>query len=314
MLTFPRERLTISRSRGEVCGRIGHIFYGVGHGDSTHLRLLQSGTGTWRERFAPANALLQTFSSGSVDKRKVADMDTHEKASDLKLYRIGGLAGLTSGVLGIVANALHPRPVPANLGNNEKFLELVSGYELWRIDHLMIVFAVLLGLVAFVALARSMSSTPAAAWARVALAASIATGAVAAVSFSIDGYVLAAAADEWLAASGDARSAVVERFAAIAYIDMAIFSVTIIGLFGATPILFGAALWGSGTYARWIGATALAGGVLGLISGCWIWLVGGFNVGNLLVLFTAASVLFTIWIFAASLRLLSLAKQASPSG
>src|SRR5688500_12476322 len=115
---------------------------------------------------------------------------------DSKLYRIGGLAGLTSGILGIVANALHPRPVPANLGNNEKFLELVSGYELWRIDHLVIVFAVILGLAAFVALARSLSFTPAAAWARIALAASIATGAVAVVSFSIDGSVLAAAADE----------------------------------------------------------------------------------------------------------------------
>lgn len=234
-----------------------------------------------------------------------------ENASDSKLYRIGGIAGLTSGILGIVANALHPRPEPANLGNNEKFLELVSGYELWRIDHLMIIFAVLLGLVAFVAVARSMSSTPAAAWARVALAASIASGAVAMVSFSIDGSVLSAAADEWAAASGDAQLAVLERFAAIAYIDMAVFSVAILGLFGATPIFFGAALWHSGLYARWIGATALIGGALGLMAGSWIWMVGGFNVGNFLILFTAASVLFTIWIFAASLRLLRLAKQDS---
>lgn len=241
-------------------------------------------------------------------------MDTqHDKASDLKLYRIGGLAGLTSGILGIAANALHPRPDPGDLGNKEKLLELVSGNELWRIDHLVIVFAVLIGLLAFVAVARSMSSTPAAAWARLALPISIASGAVAIVSFSIDGSVLSAAADEWLAASGQAQQDVVERFATIAFIDMAIFTVAILGLFGASPLLFGAALWQSSIYPRWIAATALVGGALGVASGSWIWMAGVFTVGNLLILFTASSVLFTVWTLGASFRLLRLAKQMDPA-
>lgn len=230
---------------------------------------------------------------------------------ELDLYRIGGVAGIVAGVLAIVANALHPRLGPGDLGDNEAFLEMVAGSSLWRIDHLAIIVTVLVGLLAFVGLSRSITDFPAASWARVGLASALATGAVAAVSFSIDGMVMAGVADDWANATGEGRAAVLERMATIEYFDIALFALAIIGLFGATQVLYGLALWQSELYPNWVGAVALVAGIVGFLSGAWMWLSGEIGVGNFLILFTLTSGLFAVWLLGASLRLLRLA-QATP--
>lgn len=223
--------------------------------------------------------------------------------SDAHLYRIGGLAGIIGGGLAIVANALHPRLGPDDLGQVPRFLDLIAGYTLWRMDHLLIIISVLLGLIAFVALARSMYAGPGAGWARLALPVALATGAVAAIAFSVDGVVFAGLAEDWAASGGSGRAAILERAETLAYVDHALFSVTVIGLLGLAPLLYGMALRSDGTYAAWIGTVAIIGGVLGLVSGSWMWLSGELNVGNFLILFTLASLAFAVWLLAASLGL-----------
>jgi hypothetical protein len=223
---------------------------------------------------------------------------------ELDLYRIGGISGIAAGSLAVIANALHPRMAPSDLGNTEKLLEMVSGYSLWRIDHLAIVFVVALALIAAVGLTRSITDLPAASWARVALASTVVTSAVAAVSFSMDGFVLAEVAQDWAQASGAEQAAILERARTVQYFDGALFAVTIIGAFGVTQLLTGLALWQSSLYPKWIGATALFSGVVGLVSGSWMWMSGEIGVGNFLVLFTITSVLFAVWLLAASFRLL----------
>ena len=219
---------------------------------------------------------------------------------------------MATAVLAIVANALHPRLGPGDLGDDEAFLEMVAGSAIWRIDHLAIIVSVLLGLVAFVALARSITDLPAASWARVALGSALATGAVAAVSFSIDGFVLAGVAEDWTNATGDGRAAILERMAIIDYIDVALFALATMGLFGATQLLFGIAAWQSALYPNWIGGTAIVAGVTGFLSGAWMWLSGGLGVGNFLILFTITSALLAVWLLGASLRLLRLG-QVQPA-
>jgi hypothetical protein len=165
--------------------------------------------------------------------------------------------------------------------------------------------------VATVALARSVADSRAAGWARVAFAATLVTGAAAALAFSIDGFVLASVAEDWAAARGVRRALMLERAETLQYVDRAFFSVATIGLFGATQILFGLVFWRSGTYPTWIGTVALVGGIAGLVSGVWMWLSGELGVGNFLVFFTITSVLFAVWLFAASLLLWRRGREAS---
>lgn len=229
---------------------------------------------------------------------------TGSTTSELDLYRIGGIAGVTGGVLAVIANALHPRPGPDDLGRTRELLDLVEGYSLWRLDHLAILVSLILGVIAAVALARSLSDPIANPWARLALPATLVTGAVAALSFSIDGFVLAGVADDWAAAGGLRRELILERAETLQYVDLAFFSVATVGLFGLTQVLFGLAFRRSSAYPGWIGLAALAGGGAGLVSGVWMWLSGELGVGNFLVFFTITSVLFAVWVFAASLFLL----------
>jgi hypothetical protein len=235
---------------------------------------------------------------------------TRSALPELDLYRIGGIAGIAGGILGVVANALHPRQSPSDLGDTESFLDMAAGYSLWRLDHLAVIFALALGVVAFVALARSITDLPAAAWARVALALGLVTGGVAAVSFAFDGFVLGGIAEDWASASGSARAQLLERARTLEYVDLGLLSVAVVGVFGVTQTLFGLALYQSVSYPNWIGATALFAGVVGLISGSWMWFSGGLDAGNFLVLFTTSSVLLTVWLLAGSVLLLRRARGA----
>lgn len=224
-------------------------------------------------------------------------------SDDRLFYRIGGLAGIASAAIGLVANALHPRPGPGDVGDLPKFLDLAGDYALWKVDHFAIIVTVVLGLIALVAIARSLFGGPGDAWARFALVFALATGAVAAISFTIDGLVLGAVADEWVAAGPSARDALLERARTVAYFDTAVFAVATLGLFGVTQLLYGLALRQSRVYAAWLATVAFVGAAAGLASGTWMWFSGGFNTGNFLVLFTIASLALAVWSFAASLTL-----------
>jgi hypothetical protein len=234
----------------------------------------------------------------------VEGQKTKSAVPQIDLYRIGGIAGIVAGVVAIVSNALHPRLGPGDLGDQEKFLKMVSDFGLWRLVHLAIIVALIIALVAFVAIARSIIDLPAASWSRVAIAAAIASGGIATVSFAVDGFVLAEVAEDWAAGDSGGRGAVLDRMATIEYFDTALFSATIITLFGATQLFYGIALWTSETYSRLIGGIALAGGAAGLVSGISIAISGEIGTGNFLILFSISSVLLAVWLLAASVALL----------
>ena len=230
-----------------------------------------------------------------------------EVPADLDLYRIGGIAGVAGGILAVVANALHPRPGPGDLGDTRELLGMVERTALWRVDHLAILVALTLGVIAAVALARSMTNP----WSRLALAVTLVAGAVGALSFSIDGFVLAGVAEDWAAARGLRRALMLERAETLQYVDQAFFSVATVGLFGLAQELFGLAFWRSVAYPRWIGGAALAGGAAGLIAGVWMWLSGELGLGNFLIFFSISSVMFAVWVFAGSLQLLRMGGGSS---
>lgn len=224
----------------------------------------------------------------------------------LDLHRIAGVAGVAAGVLGLAANVLHPRL--DDPGDTEALLDTIASYGAWRAVHLAIVASVALGVIALVGVTRSIAALRAAAWARVALPSAIVSGTLMAAAFAVDGFGIANAADEW-ASAGAARAEVLRQAETLAWAEGALLSVALLGLLGVTQVLYAVALWGSGTYPRWTGAAAAAGGAVGLVSGTWMWLSGGLGAGNT-VLFTITAALFTVWVAGASIEMLRGARGA----
>ncbi len=226
-----------------------------------------------------------------------------EVGSTTSFYRLCGLAGLVGGALALVANGLHPRSSPSDLGETEALLDMVAGFGLWRLLHLLIIFALLLVVIALIGLAHSLVEENRSPWARLCLPLGLVSGAVSAASFAMDGFALGGVGAAWKAASGAARADVLLQAEAVYMIDGALFTVAIISMFGATALVYGLALRSSQRYPKWIGMTAIAGGVAGLASGTVQMLAGELNVASFLILFTITSVLFTIWLIGVSLQL-----------
>lgn len=228
-------------------------------------------------------------------------------APEVGLYRITAAAGLAAGALGLVGNALHPRF--SDPGDTVALLDKISTFGAWRLVHLAIVASVALGVVALVGVTRSIAAPAAAGWARVALACGLVGGAVMVAAFAIDGFAFAGIAEQW-AGAGDERAALLRQADTLGYVEGALVGVALLGLLGATQTLYGIALWASTEYPRWTGAAAVAGGVVGLVSGAWAWTSGGLTAGNTM-LFTISAALFAVWVVGASLEMLRMRDDAS---
>ncbi|HVF51976.1 MAG TPA: hypothetical protein VNC78_00035 [Actinomycetota bacterium] len=230
-------------------------------------------------------------------------------------YRLTGAAGLAGGVLAIVANALHPRQSPGKLGDVKDFMSIIDGFALWRLVHLLIITSVLLSMFGLIGIARVLTDEGRSPWANLCLPLGVLMGAVAAVSFAIDGFVMGGAAEQWahshlVEAVGDhfqpravAIHEALQRAETLSLIDGAVFAVAIMGLFGAAQLVYALALLKSDAFPGWTGVVGLVGGLGGLLSGSLMWMTGGFDVFNFLVLFTLTSVLFTAWLIGCSLVL-----------
>ena len=76
------------------------------------------------------------------------------------LFKLGGLAALVGGSLGIILNLLHPRSTD-NVGSTRAHLEMIAGSDLWRLIHVGLGVAVALGLIGIIAIAAMVHSTTA---------------------------------------------------------------------------------------------------------------------------------------------------------
>ncbi len=224
-------------------------------------------------------------------------------SSDARFYRLTGLLGLIGGGLALIANGLHPRQGPNDLGDTEDLLDMVAGFGLWRLDHLLVIFSLLLGMIALIGLAHSLVAEDRSPWARLCLPLGLVAGAVGAAAFAMDGFALGGLGADWKAASGAGKAAVLERAGAVLMVERALFTIAIMSLFGAASLVYGLALRDSQRYPKWIGLTAIAGGVAGLASGTAQWMAGELNIAGFLILFTISSVLFAAWLIGASLEL-----------
>src|SRR2546426_7719237 len=100
------------------------------------------------------------------------------------LTRIGAAAAVLGAVLGLVVNVLHPRV--NDPANTKAFLRQVAESTIWVGDHVGIIFAVLLVTGGLVAVYRSITSGPGAAWARLGFAAALVSAGLGFVTVAVE--------------------------------------------------------------------------------------------------------------------------------
>lgn len=216
------------------------------------------------------------------------------------LLRIGSVAAVLGAVLGVIVNLLHPRY--PEIGQTEPYLRAVAGSRLWVGDHIGILFAVLLLTGGLIALARSITVEPAAAWARLAQAATLVSFPLLGALVATDGPAAKKIAGSWAAAEGADKAMALRAGDVLAQISTGLFVIWVIVFFGVTFVLHGLAVARSGLYPGWLGWLAVLVG----LGSAWVGLVQAYRGPSVLyfnVLFVVFSVAATVWVFVMGLLL-----------
>lgn len=168
-----------------------------------------------------------------------------------RLFLIGSVLAIAGGILALVSNGLHPRILPTP--DPVAYIEAVAAFDLWIADHIGIFLAFVLIVSSLVAIARSITTQPGAAWARLGTATAIAGLALSGVFLATDGIAEKAVATAFAAASEAERPSFLHVTEALTALNFGILGVLIMEYFGVNFILFGLAILGSNDYPRWLG-------------------------------------------------------------
>jgi hypothetical protein len=222
------------------------------------------------------------------------------------LARLGAVATLLGVVLLIVSTLLHP------LNSNPSdapaaFAEYAAdSHYVWI--HLG-QFAGFVGLgTGLVAFAATLEAGRAAAWARVGVAGTVASIAVATALQAVDGVALKATVDRWAGATGEARGLVYEAALAVRQVEIGLASFLSV-LFGLTLLAFSLAIFQSIRYPTWLG-------VIGFLDGWGMLAAGaaqaslGFS-GLAMTLSMLATSTLLVWMILAGILMWRLASQSS---
>lgn len=211
--------------------------------------------------------------------------------SERVLFRFGGAAAILGALGGAIANVLHPRVSDFGEGYPENILTEIAASGSWLTVHVVILFAVFLGTIGLIAVARSI--TGASGMERLAFAAAIGGGTIGSVSVAIDGYAVKSVADTWAAASSADQAAVFFTASAMSDIGWANFMLIVMTLFGAIPAIFGWAILLGGGYPKWLGWVGVVIGLASIVLGV-TGIFGGPSTSFFSV-YLPLSLLFTLW-------------------
>lgn len=214
--------------------------------------------------------------------------------SERSLFRIGAVSAIAGSIFALVVNLLHPRS--ATLENPEAFLRMIGESTIWVGNHVGIVFAVLLVTGGLVAIYRSITGEPGAAWARLGFAGALVSAAILSVLMATDGITIKVLAQAWMNAPAAEQAAAFRVAHALALVDLAIFSIWTIVFFGVTIILYGLAVSTSNVYPRWLGWVAVLAGLGSALIGLRL-AYRGPSVLVINILFPVFSIIITIWVF-----------------
>ena len=217
-------------------------------------------------------------------------------ASERESLRWGAVCAIAGGLLAIIGNVLHPRPEPTQILDPAAYVHEVADAPLWVFAHVDLIVVSILFLLAWVALAHSISTSRAAGLARFALAVALVDTIVHIITLIIDGVVMRNAADAYLTTPVDSQPAALAAFGALFQLLFGLFDGWEL-LWGFTFVLFGLAVVRSGSYPAWLGWIGVVGGVVLSAIGLTDIVIGSTEL-TFLALFPAAAAIVSVWLMA----------------
>ena len=174
--------------------------------------------------------------------------------------------GAISLILGVIAFVVFVSLLPVEpnevFDDHEKTLQkIVDDDALWLSSHVVAMIAVPLIVVGLCALSRSIATQPAHEWSRAALISVLVGMALFFVLIGLNGFGIKGVAEAWADAPEAEKAAALRIFEAIEAVNMGVWGLTLLGLFGVPIVLYGVAVSMSDDYPRWLG---LVGVVFGL--------------------------------------------------
>ncbi len=209
---------------------------------------------------------------------------------DRTLIRIGSVSAIIGAVLFMIANVLHPRS--PDIESTQAQIETVAASDLWLSDHLVLLVSGLLLLGGLIALRKSITSQPGAAWAEFGYASALVSTGVWVVLVGLDGIASKVVHDAYAAAPGAGTLAIAEMMEEI---DIGLFSTFIIVFFGVTLLLYGLGVALSDDFPRWLGWVAVVLAIASLIIG-FVQAYTGLSVLVTSTLFAGFSSFLTLWL------------------
>jgi hypothetical protein len=207
------------------------------------------------------------------------------------LRRIGGIAAVLGGLLGLVGNFIHPQA--EDLTDTMAQIELVAASDIWLVDHLLIMFGVILVLVFIAVLQQEITNPKAAIWGRLAYALQIVATATVVVLIGIDGIASKEIFNQWAISTGTEREILTQIVLIVERVDFGIFITFMIVQYGLVFVTLGLALWQSTIHSNAFGVAALGLGTLGTVMGI-VWSFTGIESGTVLIGFSA--ILALLWL------------------
>ena len=208
--------------------------------------------------------------------------------------RPGAIAAIAGGLLTLAGNVLHPRE-PGQLESAANLFSVVAHSSTWVSVHTLLTFSLVVLLLGFRTLTRSISRERGAPWAGFGL--SVATlGTVFGVALMLtEATAVVAAADRWALASGQEKELALSAGSAVFELSLTFSVGGMLLLFGLTPLLYGIAILVGRDYPAWLGwAGALFGSAS--VAGAIVQLLAGDPAPAFYVLFPVAAIGTTVWI------------------
>ena len=212
------------------------------------------------------------------------------RTDDRTLIRIGAVSAVVGAVLTMVANILHPRS--PNIEITQAQIETVAASDIWITDHLLLLVGVLLLLGGYIALRKSITGQPGAAWAEFGYAGALVSTSVLVVLTGLDGIASKVVHDAYAAAPSAGTLAIAEMMEEI---DIGLFSISIIVFFGVTLLLYGLGVALSDDFPRWLGWVAVVLAIASLITG-FVQAYTGLSVLVTNMLFAGLASFITLWV------------------
>jgi hypothetical protein len=200
------------------------------------------------------------------------------------------VSAIIGALLFIVANVLHPRS--PNIEITQAQIETVAASDIWLTDHLVLLVSGLLLLGGLIALRKSITGQPGAAWAEFGYVSALVSTGVWVVLVGLDGITSKIVHDAYAAAPDAGTLAIAELMEEI---DIGLFSTFIIVFFGVTLLFYGLGVALSDNFPRWLGWVAVVLATASLITG-FVQAYTGLSVLVTSMLFASFSSFLTLWL------------------